>query len=86
MGRDLDGSHYSCYPILPLVLCLLCLPFSPRLISCLCFLLPAWVRGEWAIVSMAGGVGKPFELASGWGEPAGMEAQGRRGSERCLGT
>lgn len=44
---------------------LLCLPFSPRLISCLGFLLRLGVQGEWAIVSMAGRMGKPFELPSG---------------------
>lgn len=85
MGRDLDGSHYCRCPISVLVFCRLCLPFSPGLISCLCFLLPAWVQREWAIVSVAGRVRKPFERASGRGEAAGVEGQGGGSSGRCLG-
>lgn len=67
MGRDLDGSHYSCSSFSPLGRCLHCLPFSPRLISCLCFLLSAGprVHGELAIVAMVGGMGEPFEPGLG---------------------
>ena len=60
MGRDLDGSHYSCCPISPLILS----PLSS--IQPTFDLLPvlsspgSGFQGEWAIVSMVGGWVNPL--------------------------